>query len=229
MTDITEVLSTNTAAVVEQALIAFGAGMTLQSRTDVKTSFQFASRVASKLYDQEGQGEAWFKQFLKVMQDCGWVTVRRSYEKDHSATQSLKVGAIAFKAVSAVGTAVLGGPIGAAMTKLAGDALSQLGLIEEATDLLNRNIKDYQSANIGLASCLETSEGEVVMSMSAVNTDKSGHDLDAAVFEWSSKSEALYSGVAVLSFNKALYEKVRETIVTKLGDRMIENVLDYDI
>nr|WP_280042942.1 hypothetical protein [Pseudomonas sp. Hg5Tf]MDH2560103.1 hypothetical protein [Pseudomonas sp. Hg5Tf] len=74
MSDTTEILSTNTAAVLEQSLMAFGAGMSVQSRTDVKNSYQFASLVASKLYDQEGQGEAWFKQFLKVMQDCGWVT-----------------------------------------------------------------------------------------------------------------------------------------------------------
>ena len=229
MTDNIEILSENTAAVIEQSLMAFGAGMTVQSRTDVKNAYQFASLVASKLYDEEGQGEAWFKQFLKVMQDCGWVTARRSYERETSASQSLKVGAIAFKVVSGIGTAVLGGPVGAALSKLAEGALKKLGEIDTAQKLFERNVKNHKTANIGLASCIETANGEVVLALGAVNTQVAKHDLDAAVFEWASSSSDTYKGAAVLSFNRAVYENVRATVERKLGDRSVSNVLDYEI
>lgn len=229
MNDTSEILSTNTAAVIEQSLMAFGAGMTEQSRRDVKNAYQFASLVASKLYDEEGQGEAWFKQFLKVMQDCGWVTARHSYEREHASSQTLTIGAIAAKALGAAGTAVLGGPIGVALNKLTANAMSKLMQVDEAQKVFDRNVKSKKTANIGLASCIETSSGEVVLAMSCVHSDDSAHDLDVVVLEWKSSAAQFYKGAAVLSFNKSLYEQVRATIEKKLGDRTIANVLDYDI
>lgn len=229
MSENTEILSTNTAAVVEQSLMAFGAGMSLQSRTDVKNAYHFASLVASKLYDQEGQGEAWFKQFLKVMQDCGWVTARRSYERESASTQALTIAAITSKAIGAMGTAILGGAPGELLSKLAGDAMEKLGLVAEAQKLFDRNVKNRSTANIGLASCIETSEGEVVLAMGCVHTNTSKHDLDLFVLEWNCTAEAFYTGTAALSFNKSLYERVRSTIEDKLGERSMANVLDYEI
>ncbi|MDD1012943.1 hypothetical protein [Pseudomonas rubra] len=229
MNDTTEILSTNTAAVLEQSLMAFGAGMSLQSRTDVKHSYQFASLVASKLYDQEGQGEAWFKQFLKVLQDCGWVTARRSYEREFTSSKTLTVGAVAAKALGAVGTAVMGGPIGIALNKLTNDAMAKLGQIDQAQKLFDRNVKSKKTANLGLASCIETSDGEVVLAMSCMHSDSSAKDLDVFVLEWNSSSAQFYTGTAALSFNKSVYERVRATIEEKLGERAINNVLDYEI
>ncbi|MDD2060190.1 hypothetical protein N5D52_05520 [Pseudomonas sp. GD03860] len=229
MTDTTEILSGNTASIVDQSLMAFGAGMSLQSRCDVKNAYHFASLVASKRFDQEGQGEEWFKAFLKVMHDCGWVTARRCYEQVNQGSQSLKVGAIAAKAVSSIGQAFLGGPVGAALNKLAENALEKLGLVDEAQQLLKRNIKDKANASVGLASCIETQTGEVVLVMSAVQVAAATHDLDLAVFEWNSSTLTSYTGSAALSFNKSLYEHVRSTIERKLGERIVSNVLDYDI
>ncbi|CAM3947784.1 hypothetical protein [Pseudomonas] len=229
MNDTTEILSTNTAAVLEQSLMAFGAGMSVQSRTDVKNSYQFASLVASKLYDQEGQGEAWFKQFLKVLQDCGWVTARRSYEREFTSSKTLTVGAVASKALGAIGTAVMGGPVGVALNKLTNDALAKLGQVEQAQKLFDRNVKNKKTATIGLASCIETSDGEVVLAMSCIHSDTSAKDLDVFVLEWNSSSAEFYTGAAALSFNKPVYERVRATIESKLGDRSLGNVLDYEI
>ncbi|MHC6227623.1 hypothetical protein ACYU03_23140 [Pseudomonas sp. X10] len=229
MTDDQQILSNNTAAVVEQSLMAFGAGMSAKSRTDVKNSYQFASLVASKKHDQEGESEAWFQEFLKVMQDCGWVMARRSYEREHASSQSLTLGAIAFKAINGVGTVFLGGPVGTALNKLAGDALNKLGLVNEAQEVFKRNVKSKSNATVGLASCIETREGEVVLGMSAIHSGVGQKDLDVVVFEWKSTATSYYTGTAALSFNKSLYERVRATIEDKLGERSISNVLDYDI
>lgn len=229
MADPTEILSNNTASVVEQSLIAFGAGMSYQSRTDVKNSYHFASLVASKQFNQEDQSEAWFNQFLKVMQDCGWVTARRSFERVTSESQSLTLGALAFKAMNGVGTLFLGGPVGIALNKLAGDALGKLGAIQEAQEVFKRNVNGKSSGTVGLASCIETGEGEVVLGMSAINTGGADKDLDLVVFEWKSTAESHYTGAAALSFNKSVYAGVRATIEAKLGERSKAAVLDYDI
>lgn len=229
MADPTEILSNNTASVVEQSLLAFGAGMSYQSRTDVKNAYHFASLVANKQFNQEDESEAWFNQFLKVMQDCGWVTARRSFERVTSESQSLNLGGLAFKAISSVGSLFLGGPLGVAVNTLAGNALSKLGSVQEAQEVFKRNVKEKGSGTVGLAACIETSEGEVVLGMSAINTSGADKNLEAVVFDWKSNASEHYTGSAALSFNKVIYEGVRAAIEAKLGERSKAAVLDYDI
>lgn len=61
MTDQTKTLVTSdSAAVVETSLLAFGAGMTVQSRTDVKNSFLFASLAAAFKCSESKLDEDWF-------------------------------------------------------------------------------------------------------------------------------------------------------------------------
>ncbi|MNP50576.1 hypothetical protein D3C76_1448490 [compost metagenome] len=65
--------------------------------------------------------------------------------------------------------------------------------------------------------------------MSCIHSDTSAKDLDVFVLEWNSSSAEFYTGAAALSFNKPVYERVRATIESKLGDRSLGNVLDYEI
>lgn len=229
MADNQQTLSTNTAAVVEQSLMAFGAGMSYQSRTDAKNTFQFASLVASKKYNEESESEAWFDEFLKVMGDCGWGTAQRKYERETASSQQLTLGAVAFKVFKGMGTLLVGGPLGAALNSLAQGALEKLGMVTEAQDVFKRNVSTKSSAVVGLASCIETSSGEMVLGMSALTTGSAQHDLDVVVFEWKSTSREYYAGMAMLVFNKTLYDYVRSTVESKLGERTKTKVLDYDI
>lgn len=219
---------TNSAAVVEQSLMAFAAGMSRQNRTDVMNSYQFASLVASKLYDSEDQSEQWYKQNLKVMEDLGWLTVRRTYEREYSGEQSLILGAIAFKAMKVVGQAAFGGPIGDAIGKIAESALEGLGKITEAQELFKRKFKDKKGGTVGLAACLEMDDGQLMMVQTAVSTKGMVRDLDTVAFEWKNNAAYHYSGTALLTFNTQHYARVREHVEQRLGDRRFDNVLEYD-
>lgn len=230
MTDNTSVTTTNSAAVVEQSLMAFGAGMSYQSRSDVKISFQLASLAASKRYNQEDQAEQWFEEFIKNLEKTGWAMARRTFEREDISGKSLTLGAIAFKAMKVAGQTLLGGPLGEAMISLAGQAVEGLGKVTEPQQLFSSNVKAKSSATVGLASCLETREGEVVMGVAAISAAASQNDLDTLVFEWKSTSSQNYSGMALLSFNKTIFnDKLREVIIGKLAEHAFANVLDFDI
>lgn len=222
------ITDTNSAAVVEQSLMTFAAGMSLQNRIDVMSSYQFASLVASKLYDSEDQSEQWYKQNLKVMEDLGWLTVRRTYEREHSGEQSLVLGAIAFKAMKVVGQAVFGGPVTEAINKIAESALDGLGKFTEAQELFKRNFKDKMAGTVGLTACLETDDGRLMMVQTAVSTKGMVRDLDTIAFEWKNNAAYHYSGTAFLTFNTQHYARVREHVEKRLGDRRFDNVLQYD-
>lgn len=209
--------------------MAFGAGMSYQSRNDVKNSFQLASLVASKRYDQEDQAEQWFDEFISALEKTGWATAKRTFEREDAAAMSLTLGAVAFKAMKVAGQTLLGGPLGEAMLSLAGQALEGLGEVTEPQQLFSSNVKSKRSATVGLASCLETTEGEVVMGVAAVTAASSQSDIDSVVFEWKSTSSQSYSGMALLSFNKEIYERLRQQVLDKLAERALANVMDFDI
>lgn len=226
MTDV----RTNSIAVVEQSLLALSAGMSAQSRRDAKTTFQFASRVASKLHDRDGESEAWFNKFLEVMRTLGWVAGKRSYERDYDQSRSLTLGPIAFKVASAAGKALLGGPVGEAMAKLAGDAISALGNIEEAQQVYQQNVKGHPVSTTGLGACIETPEGELFMLVNAFSASPSENDLNTTVFEWKSSSKDRYCGSAVLSFNDVVYtDEVRASVEKRLIDKAVKAASEFDI
>ena len=230
MSDKNELLSIDSAAVGESSLVAFGAGISLQSRNDAKNAYLFASLASNKLFDPTTQGEAWFNQFLKVMQDCGWVTAHRTYEKETTSGQSIKLSNVVVKAVqAAAAAAVPGAPAVAVLGDLARKAIGGLPKSDQALSLFKRNVNQKAAAVVGVASCIETADGEVVMAMGAIQRRASTHDVDVLFFDWDSASSETYKGTAALSFNKVIYDRVRARIEQQLGDRALAKILDYDI
>ncbi|MBK4998650.1 hypothetical protein IAE37_000926 [Pseudomonas sp. S31] len=220
----------NSAAVIEQSLMAFGAGIEVGVRADIKHAFHFATLAASKQYPDQGQTEQWFKLFLQVMQDCGWVTLSRSYERESSASQSLKLGAVAYKSIKVIGQAVFSNPISDALAELAAKALEALGEVTEAQDILKRNMRERQISTVGLGACVQNASGEVLLVISAVDAKPlDDHELDTVAFEWKSTAAQMYTGSAVLVFHREVFDTLRETIAERVGERARRNVLDYEI
>lgn len=109
MSDATQITTTDAAILVDGNLLACGAGMSAQSRHDVKNAFHFATLVADKAFDAEKQSREWYDKFIDVMRDLGFTIPRRSFELETSVELSVTVGAVAIRTIGVVGNAVLGG------------------------------------------------------------------------------------------------------------------------
>lgn len=224
------IITGDSLAVIDQSLMALGAGMSANARRDAKTTFQFASRVASKAHDRDGEAEAWFNKFLEVMRTCGWVVGKHSYERDYDHTSSLTLGPVVFKVARAAGQALLGGALGEAMTKLTEKALGAIGEITEAQDIFKYNLKGKPTAVTGVGTCLETPDGEMVMLVSAFSASPGENDLDTLAFEWKSSSKNRYSASVVLTFNEVVYtDELRATIEQKMIDKGIQAAREFEI
>lgn len=228
--DTNEPLNLNSAAVVESSLLAFGAGMSAQNRQDAKNSYLFAILVANKRHDQLILSEAWFDSFLEAMSDCGWTVARRTHEKESSTGQSLTLANVAVKAVQMAATSVLqGGPVVQALGLLAEKAIEGLGKDDQALTVFKRNIYQQSNVVVGVASCIETKDGEVVMALGAIQRTVRREDLDMLVFDWDSNTSATYRSTAALSFNSQIYARTRDIVEQRLGDRAVSRIMDYEI
>lgn len=229
-TDITQRSNRPSAAVIEQILLGFGVGIELAAVSDIKFAIHFASLAASKKFPGRGQTEQWLGVFVAVMRDVGWVPLQRSYDHEASSSQSLKLGAVAYKGIKVVGEAILSNPASDALMQMAAKALEGLGNVTEAQKVLERNLKEKDAGTVGLASCIQNEAGEIILAMSAVDaTPFDDHQLDTVVFEWESKAKRIYSGTAVFVFNRDLYSAVREIIKDRLKDYTVRRTLDWQI
>ncbi|MDU9392569.1 hypothetical protein ACIP1T_25530 [Pseudomonas japonica] len=223
-------LSISSAAVVESSLMAFGAGMSAQNRQDAKNAVLFATLAANRQFDQLIHSEEWFGLFLSVMRTCGWTTVHRTHEKEVASGQSLTVSNVVVEAVKVAASGLIqGNPVGQVFSSLAEQAIQGVSKDDKALTLFKRNLKQRSNVVVGLASCIETAQGEVVMALGAIQRSVRDEDLDVLVFDWHSASTTSYKGSAALSFNNQLYDGLRAAVEKKLGDKALTQILDYEI
>jgi hypothetical protein len=216
------------AAVVGNSLLGFGKGMSAEERQAVRNTFQLATLVADKCFDQQTQAEAWFRKLVSVMVDTNWVNLTSQYGRRMDATHSLKVANVLIDVVqAAVATAVAGTPIGAVLTTMAGDVIQALPKTGEAFNLFKRKSHTDKGVRAGVASCAKTPEGEIILAMGVVDLVMAKHDVDVFFFDWSSDDATITNASVVLSATPGEMAKQSETVELALGKRAEENIKVY--
>lgn len=226
MSEEKQVSTTDAAILVEGNLLACGAGMSSQSRHDVKNAFHFATLVADKSFDAEKQSREWYERFIDVMRDLGFTIPKRSFELETSAELSVTVGAVAIRAIGVAGNAMLGGTKLGELAKMAFDKMTN---VENDAKVLDHKRKNKARGMVGMAACIETANNDVVMVVSCIQASAPQLDDDILGIQWKLDKTHYYAGTAVLTLNTFVYDKIRETVENKLGVRSVENVLQYDI
>ncbi|MFJ9992135.1 hypothetical protein ACIQSO_15465 [Pseudomonas putida] len=226
MSNANQITTTDAGLLVEGNLLACGAGMTAQSRQDVKNAFHFATLVADKALDIEENGKAWYEKFLDAMRDLGFTTPRRSFELQTSSEMKVTLGAVAVHVIGAAGTALLGGT---KLGVLARQAFDKVTNVENDTRIIHHKKKSKARGVVGMAACMETEQGDVVMVMSCVRSTEPNRDQNVLGVQVQIEKSEYYAGQAVLTLNNFVYEKVRAAVEEKLGVRSVENILQYDI
>lgn len=228
MTISTQDITLQQAAVIGSNLLGFGSGMSAQEQDDVRNTFQLATLVANKLHDRDTQAQAWFGKFTSVLVDTGWLRLTSRYSQRSDVSQSLKVANVLISLVQgAVATATSGTPLAAVLGKLAGDMLTSLPKTGEAFNLFERGSKTDRGAMVGVASCLKTPEGEILLALGMVDLSTARHDYDVLFFDWDSNEVTVNEAAVVLSVNASLITKNRDKIMTALGKRVEDNIQIY--
>jgi len=88
------------ASVVGDAILSFVSGMSDQNRADVLNTYLFASLAANKKYPADNQGKEWYQTFLQVMQDAGWIVLKRYYDSTFASGKSFTMDQLALTILS---------------------------------------------------------------------------------------------------------------------------------
>lgn len=225
-----QLVNLDSAAVVDTSLLAFGAGMSVQDRVDVKNSYLLANLVANKRANASRPDEIWFTYFLEVMQDCGWTRIHYSYDREEASQQSMKLSNVALAAVRTAAASLAGGATAAAVLgTVASDALQRLAKDETALAFFKRNVQERKSATVGLGVCRQLDSGEVILAMGALQSMARTSDMDVLFFDWDASTTTTYKAIAAWVFNRSLYKDRREEVESKLANHAKAKIAAYEI
>lgn len=227
---VAEVQAPTRASIVGDAILAFVSGMSPQNQADVQHAYLFASLVANKKYPRDEQSKEWYQQFLQVMQDCGWNILSRYYDSVSASGKSFKVDQLALKILgSAVAAAAVPGPTSVLMLKVAGDAIAALQTSDKPLQVFDRNTAESGTGGVGVASCLETPQGEVIMALGVVRFIKRANQTRVLFIDWDASKVDLYRGECQMVMVPSITARTRNMILDKLGDRAQSKIEEYEI
>ncbi|WP_241898510.1 hypothetical protein, partial [Pseudomonas syringae] len=159
-----------TAAVVAGGLIAFAEGVSRMNKNDVLDSFLFATLAANKAFKAETQVDQWYDKFNEVLSNLGWLPTNWKDSRYSAAQQRFTMDEVGLEILgSVIAAAALPGPASLLMLEVAADAVAALSVKKEPLRLFESQTKTHRGGSFRIASCIESADGYVVLSMAAVS------------------------------------------------------------
>lgn len=218
------------AAVTGGSLVAFAQGVSRQNREDVMDSLLFATLVANKAANPETQSDKWYQQFNTVLATLGWFSAHWRYARYNTTRQRFTMDQAGLEIVkSAIAAAALPGPAAFALLKVAQDALTALSANKEPLRLFERQTRTHRGGNFRVASCSESEDGLVNLSMGAVAFRSDLNVTNVLFWEWNNSEVEIYRGENNLTLNTRIYARHRAQIQDKLGDGAKSAIAEFDI
>ncbi|MEA9977603.1 MULTISPECIES: hypothetical protein [unclassified Pseudomonas] len=218
------------AAVVANSIVSFVAGMSKQSKEDIKNAVLFATLVANKAHPNMS-GPLWYEQFVNVMiRACGWVPTRREYSKYTASEHMFTMDQVGLKILaSAVAAVTVPGATAAVLVGVAQQALEALQASDKPLKLFEGKSRRHNGGAFSIASCVESADGEVAMAMGSVDFSSVLSAKNVLFWDWNSNSVSISRAESCLVLNQNIYAEVRDSILRKLGTNAKQAIEEYEI
>ncbi|MBP1597691.1 MAG: hypothetical protein H6Q05_3068 [Acidobacteria bacterium] len=194
------------------SIVAFAAGITSQEQEDVLYSMQLAQRAASGVADRYTAIRDWYKKYVEVLQDTGWVMGGFSPNAQRVDESEFEMAKAALKimlaAMTGPGTAVLT----AAITALEGMAKED-GFIT----LFEHFGAEGQVGNFQMGAVEKGAAGELSVVVGAFQMLMTENQKKFLFFKWRDKNVSVWGDSTKATFNRAHYAGLRDTVREMLG------------
>lgn len=207
------------AAVNAGSIVSFVDGLDAGEKEDVLYSTQLAQRAASARFDRFAETRDWYRKYLEVLENVGWIAEQLAFSEYDEAEGQLKMDAAAIKVIAAIASAnqllVLQNAL-SALESLA-DGNRQIVLFDEhcAADL---------SGNFQIGTVERSDNGALAMALGAFYFTSSGNRGRFLFFSWGAGSISFWTSAQKMTLNRDVYARARDTIKSKLGSGVVDYV-----
>ncbi len=214
--------------VADSSIVSIVAGMTRENKQIVKDTVLYSTLAADKLHSQGGV--EWYKEFVNRLKICGWTPQSTGLSDYRVGNTRFTMEQEALKILqSAILAAALPGPAALLMLRVAKDTVEALQSKSEPLRLFENSSKTHNGAKFAIGSSAESSDGEVVMAMGALNFNTALDVTNVLFWEWSSSSVQIKRAENVLTLNHRLYNGVKAALEAKLDEHARQSILDFEI
>lgn len=205
------------------SVVAFVSGVSGQNREDVLNSTLLAQLAADKKFNRESQVMDWYDYYSDVLSKVGWVVQGFNWQKYTSKQASFTMD----EAVLDIAAAALTGQEELVIAATL-EAMRKLPKKDGRLTLFDHSASSDKAGNFQISVCSEDN-GAVAMKTMAFYYDAEQQDTTVLFFNFNSASTTLNQSTVAQTLNSQVYAQVRSSVLSKLGDKAKNFVLDLDI
>ena len=207
------------------SLVSFTENLSGQNKEDVLYSTLLAQLAANKKYHRETQHNEWYKRYMEVLENVGWVAQRLKFDQYKSRQGSFEISEVVIELL----TSLVGddNPHMISVVKKTLKALQKPS--SDAIKLFGSNSSSAKSGNFQIVPCTLDKSGQVTVGFIGCYFEASEVDRRFLFFTYHDSKIKLCKSADRFTLNEKVYEEVRDIVRKKIGDKAKRFLVDVDI
>jgi len=206
------------AAVDAGSVLSFVSGVGEGEKSDILFSVQLAQRAADAAFDRFAQTKAWYGKYNEVLEAVGWTTEQFAFAAHEQAEGDFTMDKAALGVIAAIAT---GNQLQAITASIS--ALEKLADADGAITLFDYHAAAELAGNFQIGAAQKAANGSLSMALGAFYFRSAARRGKFLFFRWGRNDVNFWTAAQKMTFNTAIYDKLRVAVEQKLGTK----VLDY--
>ena len=211
------------AAVNAGSIVSFVDAVGANEQKDILYSVQLAQRAADKACDRFAETKAWYGKYDEVLQAVGWTTEQYAFTAHEQTEGNLRMDKAALKVIAALAA---GNQLGAITASIS--ALEKLAADDNAITLFDHYASADLSGNFQIGA-IQKSSGTISMALGAFYFRSTARRQKFLFFGWGRNEVNFWTAAQKMTFNLAVYEKVRADVEKKIGETARDYITAIEI
>ena len=205
------------------SLVSFTDKLSGEDKEDVLNSTMLAQLHANKVANRYTDTDGWYKSYIDVMENIGWIIQDFKFKQFESSSASFKISEVCLELIKAL--------VGddAAVLKDVVEMFTALSKNEGGLTLFDTHSFSASKGNFQILPCTKDESGQVVLSFFGSFFNVKSSEQDFFFFSWKSEDVKFFYAGENLTLNKEIYSKVREAVKRKLGNHATDFIDDLEI
>lgn len=212
------------AAVDGNTIATFIDGVTGQQKIDVLNSCLLAQLAANVKFDPQQAPVEWTKYYRGVLENIGWVIPQFTFRQLTTSQARFTMDAVILKLITGLLT---DNEIEAVKATI--EALKNLDAGDGRIRIFSQNSTENRVGNFQLDTVGVSAQGTISMKLTAYGFQTNEQVTNVLWFSFGGASTKLQVTRSTLVLNEQVFERLRDPIVTKLGNRAQDYIRGLEI
>ncbi len=200
------------AAVDAGSILSFVSDVGPSEKSDILFSVQLAQRAANAAFDRFAQTKSWYGKYNEVLEAVGWATEQFAFASHDQSEGDFVMDKAALSVIASIAT---GNQLGAITASIS--ALEKLADNDGAITLFDFNAASEGSGNFQIGAVEKGASGALSMALGAFYFRGVSERRKFLFFNWGLNEINFWTAAQKMTFNTAIYDKVRGAVELKLG------------